>query len=643
MRIFKICGCFLLISTTLLGQNFNKTDFYEADMALLSGDYVSAQTIYTRLLKSEPENANLNFLNGLCLLNIQGRKKESYAYLKKAVPSANVDYKYGDPKETNAPIEVIKYYAMACKLNNEIPTAINLLNQYKSLLNPKEKEEFELTDALIESCYYAQKMQSNPVYCKSNPVESFTTEESELYPVVSNDETMLFYSVRGKYGKDDIFFAKKVNGAWTSPEKITTVLGVKSECYPSSISADNQRLYLTVKIGVSTDIYYSEYSNNRWQKMIKMDKPVNGNSWDSQASESSDGRFLYFSSDRKGGYGEMDLYFSEKNEKGAWKKPINLGEIINTRYNELMPLLRNNDTRLYFKSEGHDNMGGYDIFYSDRSGISDWSPPVNLGYPLNTTDDDIYFIPMNDVNFAYAARLNPDNGEFNLYHIEIFSETHTRQYIVSGQIMLPDQLTDFSDVSIEVYSTTTYQKILTLQPEAYTGKYQFEIKNGNYMINFNKPGYELYTHLIDLPVDLDETHVIINPSLKSLAPPVTMFVPESQTEEEPVPVQPENKNQPDKTVVTPTIVEYTNEYTQLDQADGIYTIQIMALKNPTDISKLQKHLPDIRVSYGDDGFYRYTTGTFNTLYKARDGLKSVLDKGYKGAFVKEISKIPNYY
>jgi len=744
MSKLRICRFwFLFISLFLQGQNFDKTDFYEADMAFMSGDYESAQLLYSRLLKSDPENANLNFLHGLCLINIQGRKKESLEYLRKAAPYANKDYEYGNPKETNAPIEVIKYYGMACKLNNDISNAMNLFNQYKSFLTEKENDEIEIINSMIESCLVAQSMQDNPVFYKHVPGVSYISGESKLYPVVSDDETLLFFSVKGKYDKDEIFFVKNVNGTWTNPEKITAQLGAKSECYPSSISADNQRLYLTVKIGLSTDIYCSEFTNNRWQKMEKLGKPINGKDWDSQAWESSDGRSLFFSSDRKGGFGNMDLYRSEKDDEGNWLKPVNLGEIINTKYNELMPVIRNENTRLYFKSEGHESMGGYDIFYSYNIGENEWTMPTNVGYPLNTTDDDIFFVPMNDMSYAYISQANQGNeGYYDIHRIEIFSEDNPRTFMISGLIALEGGEYNFNDTYIDVYNTSNYEKVFSIQPIAQSGEYIFTLKQGNYMMNVNNPECETFTQSIDLPIDAIEDGYRIDLLLKKPSQEVaqaldltgtstkskksesTIF-PEAEAESEagsqveiiaynptsdvsvndyssshktnqyqytiqilallheieltainekyPVEIQKGDDkyyryitgsftgiSEAEKvrkeiavTIFKDAFIRYynLNDYLNLhkkfseDQTDisedVLYTIQIMALKNYVDLSTLNG-LTTIKVSYGNDGFYRYTIGEYKTLSQAQIDFSSILKMGYKGAFIREISKISNY-
>ncbi len=163
MKIRGLFFGFLFLSSFVVsGQNFNKMDFFEADMAMMDGNYNAAQIIFEKLLLSEPENANLNYLNGFCLINIQSRKKESLEFLEKAAPKASADYKAGSNKEINAPLDVIKYYAMACKLNNDIPKAIELFNQYKSSLDPKKKDEIADTEERIQACYTSLKIQEEP-------------------------------------------------------------------------------------------------------------------------------------------------------------------------------------------------------------------------------------------------------------------------------------------------------------------------------------------------------------------------------------------------------------------------------------------------------------------------------------------------
>lgn len=658
MKLKIIIGAVLFyISVPGFGQNFNKTDFFEADMELLSNNYIKAQKIYDKLVRSDPDNANLNFLNGLCLIHIPGKKKESLEFLAKAAPYASSNYKYGSPKETNAPLEVLKYYAIASKLNDDIPKAIELLNQYIPLLG-KDQKEIDIANKLLQSCATAQKLQNSPVYyTKSDLGSSIISDKSKQYPVVNQDETMLLYAVSGNYSKDDIYFSEKENGTWSDPVKISTYLGVKGECFPSSISADNERVYLTVKTGLTSDIYYTYRKNKRWQKMIRLEKPVNEKGWNSDGYESPDGKYLYFASDRKGGVGAIDIYRVEMDEKGKWGKPVNLGTNINTPENDRMPVITNDGSKLYFKSEGHENMGGYDIFYSVKTGKNDWSTAVNLGYPLSTTDDDIHFMPSGNGNFAYVALSDPAfDGSYNLYHLEILEEDPYKKYEISGQVALQNGSTDFSNVTIEIISTETYEKIFDIVPNEVNGNFNFELSSGNYMLNFVKPEYNIYTHLIDLSSGYSEDTYLVYPILEKTIPDVdeSAIAAAVMADEVPIEEPPSVVEEEDIVIVEPvykpkdeTLEEHAEEYYPVktetyepisesqtySYGTGSYTIQLMASLHKVSPDNLNNALA-IEIQKGEDDYYRYVTGIYSSLEEAERAKKQLINTRCRDAFIR---------
>lgn len=739
-----LSGGLLFCSFIITGQNFNRNDFFEADMAMMAKDYERAQTYYERILRADPENANINFLHGLCLINITGRKKESLKFFEKAAPKASADYQYGNAKETKAPLEVIKYYAMACLLNDNISKAIELLNQYKAEIGSKEKDEINVANKLIESCERALTMQTNPVFYKAEDLGKYVAKDKPaLYPVVNNEENMLLFAMHGVYGKDDIYFSRKKNGTWSKPVKITSYLGIKGEAYPTSISADNERLYLTVNTGNNNDIYYSFFAKGRWQKIIKLSKPINSKSSESNAYESSDGNYLYFSSDRKNGFGNLDIYVSSLDGKGNWGKPVNLGGPINTPDNELMLCLNTMQNKLFFRSDGHTNMGGYDVFISKGLGNNSWGQPENLGYPINTTDDDIHFMPVQNGNFAYVSSVTPDfEHNYPIHYIEIFSPEHPRQFTVSGKISLEDVTDNYENFSIEIYNSDTYELLKTIGNPGISGNYNFEVKSGNYMINYVKENYIPYSQSIQIADNQSENIITLDPFLEKVKPVVeeipqtlaeteieeieTEYSPEDSPVEdinaesipppalvtEPVYAQPEPAYTPVTTSYT-SETNYEGTYTiqfmasvqkiDMDYVEGAYkveiqkgndkyyryitgvyrspevaenirkeivrtkyknafvryynledylykpaiktntqyTIQLMALKQ--EISNTHfKGIHNIKVSYGDDGYYRYTTGEFNTLNAARKEKEKLADIGYKKAYIRKITNVSNY-
>lgn len=677
MKKLIFSGVILFLNMLAAAQQFDKNVYFEADMEMVSGNYERAQTLFEKLLRSDPENANLNFLNGYCLINLPGRKKEALPYLEKAAPKASNDYKYGSYKEENAPLEVLKHYATALRANGDMAGAIEMLNKYKSMLPPREKKEITLADEMLQSCHMAQQLMAEPVYFREYTLgDNLRQDEAMLHPVVSNDETMLFYSVEGRF-RDEIFYSEKEGGLWTEPRKISTNLGVKTACYPSSISADNTRLYLTVQASSSTDIWVAEHRNGKWSKMMKLNKPVNTKDMDSQAWESADGEYLYFASDRKGGEGEMDLYRSGKDKKGNWDDPVNLGNTINTAHNEIMPVVSVDGTRLFFKSDGHENLGGYDAFVSASTGNNEWGYPVNLGYPLNTPDDDINLLPLDKGYYAYKVIEDPlVPGNYDIARLEIFSDEHPRTFTVSGKLNLQDEVS-YGSANIQVFSTDTYNPVASAQPDALTGNYSLILPGGSYMINFENPDFKTYTYLIDIPEDSPADNFTVDATLEKEQvvadiPETEKNIPETAEATESGMDNVTESYSPDESTDTETYQElgynevtpsdypvsekveetttydtetFTDRSTEKESPEpagytskqyagtkGPFTVQFMALPVREEMSLLDDQYR-VEIQQGPDNYYRYVTGVFSTLSEAEAVRRNLAEK-HKKAFVR---------
>jgi outer membrane protein OmpA-like peptidoglycan-associated protein len=176
----------------------------------------------------------------------------------------------------------------------------------------------------------------------------------------------------------------------------------------SSISFDGNTLYLTREDAFNSDIYKSVFQNGKWSKSEPLaGQDINTKYWESHASVSRDGKTLYFTSNRKGGFGEMDIYKSTLQDNNQWGTPVNLGNVINSELNEDTPFITENDSVLYFSSQGHENMGGYDIFRSKLGQGNQWSDPENLKYPINTTDDNLFYYPWHNARVIYASLIRP--------------------------------------------------------------------------------------------------------------------------------------------------------------------------------------------------------------------------------------------
>jgi len=181
------------------------------------------------------------------------------------------------------------------------------------------------------------------------------------------------------------------------------------DMFISSLSADGRILFLSKDDNYNSDIYTSTFNGITWSKTLRLNKHINTRYWESHGNLSTDGSLLVFASDRPGGFGGLDLYISRK-VNGDWGPAVNLGPQINTPFNEDRPFLINNGKKLFFSSQGHRNMGGYDLFSSDLQQNDLWSEPGNLGYPLNTPDDNIFFMPTENGKSGYISRYKESDG-----------------------------------------------------------------------------------------------------------------------------------------------------------------------------------------------------------------------------------------
>ena len=267
----------------------------------------------------------------------------------------------------------------------------------------------------------------------SHPVE-FTPEslgeivnskDDEYVNMLSFDGTQLLFtckmSMGDGYQKEYLFVSEKEDGEWSEPQ-LLDFSDFPADVDPGAafISADGRKLYLTGcgwSRDSSCDIYVSEIKNGKWGMPQRLNGSVNTNSWESQPCISSDGRELYFVSRRSG---NADIYSSKRNADGSWSDPQNLGEPINTQGTEMAPFLHPDGHTLYFSSDKHIGMGGYDLFMSRRGEDGKWQTPVNLGFPINTNGDEINFYVAADGRMAFISSQRQGGiGGYDIYTFEL--------------------------------------------------------------------------------------------------------------------------------------------------------------------------------------------------------------------------------
>lgn len=435
----------LSLSTTLFAQftKEERKDFSDAEYFYLNEDYRKALTIYLQLEAKDTSNYNVKYRIGMCYLNTPLKIFSSIPYLEKASTRVSKEYREGSAKEKNASVEAYYYLGYAYMTVNEFDKAIQAFTSYKSLLDVSDLFAHDIADREIKACTRARELVKNPREVEINNVgNDINTSADEMNPCVSNnDSTMIFTrKVITNLDREDIeaseyeylifqSFKYADEEDWSEPTDITTMLATHGECITLSISGDGKILLLykdNYEFGGVKDVnqgtlFISNFRFGRWSPIRELPAPINERSDETHASITNDGNTLFFVSDRDGGLGGTDIWVSEK-VNNQWQTPKNLGPTINTTLDEGAPFIVN-DTILVFSSQGHDNMGGFDIFFSKKT-EEGWSTPLNMRPPISSIADDIFYVPTQSGLGGYYAMERHEGyltfGKNDIYAIDLF-------------------------------------------------------------------------------------------------------------------------------------------------------------------------------------------------------------------------------
>jgi hypothetical protein len=421
-QFFLILSClFLLSSVAAQTKEEISEDFDDAEYFFNREDFREAAYYYKKVLDHDPENANFNFKLGECYLNISGEEYKAVPYLEKAIKSTveKKRYKSNSFEEKNAPLHAFFYLGNAYRIDNQLDKA---LEAYQTFLNsPYYYGNYNETivENEIKACERALIIRDSPVKLIEEAMpDPLNSASSELHPVVSDDEKTIVFIRKLKF-YDAILLCHYDGNSWSQPLNLNPLLESDGDFYPACLSGDGKELYLVKTSSGDGDLYVSVNRDNTWTKPEKLGNTVNSLSREGSAFISADGQWLYFSSNRAGGKGGLDIYVSGRIEGNQWGKAKNAGKIINTAFDEDSPCLTNQGNTIYFSSKGHYSMGGYDLFYATRKGKK-WSAPVNAGYPINSTADNNSFVVKQGGKIMYVSKINTtDQTSEDLYKIEV--------------------------------------------------------------------------------------------------------------------------------------------------------------------------------------------------------------------------------
>jgi hypothetical protein len=456
---------------------------------LTMGNYKAAIPLYQKLIKKNPENDEFKYQLGKCLLKTKGNMKAIIDLFESSIPKLKPD------------ADAFYYQGQAYQHNLQFDKAIETYNKGKAIANKTDMPKIERQ---IETCLHAKELVKYPINVSfTNLGAPVNSEYADYYPMTPDDESFLVFTSRRPekptshpemdgYFPSDIYTATPKDGKWIEPKSIGTHINTRFDEQAVGISPDGKKLTVYIDhIDSLGNLYITEPNKNGtgYKKIERLDAKIN-EGFETTGSMNDAGDVFVFASNRKEGLGEKDIYIIRKLSNGKWAKPQDLGENINTKYNEDFPHLSKDGNTLYFASEGHSSMGGYDLFKSEWIDAQKaWSDPQNLGYPINDTYDNENISFISDGAYAYVSAIRDGSlGDRDIYKIK-FNEVDTRYCIVTGYVTTSDSTEAAIKISIAATKPDS-KEVLRFVPIQKTGKYVMALTPGTYTLGIKADGYE---------------------------------------------------------------------------------------------------------------------------------------------------------
>jgi hypothetical protein len=613
-------------SITLNVKAFTPEDKAELDKAeeLFSEfNYLQAIPIYESLQKIYTEEYYIMYRLGMCYLKKQDAYEKAVQYLK--------------PVAKNRPnsADVKFYLGTAYHLTYQFDEAIKEFNEY--LQQKIIKTQRPITERLIQYCENAKELTANPLDVNITNVGSpINTEASEYVPVISSDEQVMIFTYMGKKSKggfEDIFSTeKKKNGEWKPPSPLGDNINGYDHDACIALSPDGQILFVYRDTqDKKGEIHYSTLKGKKWTTPKPLLGKINTKHWEGSASLSADGQTLYFTSDKPDGLGGRDIYKATLTNDSIWDNIENLGPTINTPYNDDAPFIHPDGRTLVFSSEGHNSMGGYDIFHSEFQKDGTWKTPINIGYPINSPDRDTYYVLSADGKTGYYSSGRPGGkGLQDIYTVVPGLEGYVPTIaMLKGKVTLNNEpaeaeiIITYKDNKLshsKLGTNSTSGDYLTMLPTNNEYEIAYKLKNYDFSL-LEGDSVRLETIVLQ---DVD-TFVELNIDI----PFYTM-----------------DYAKPDLVVLDTLKPEDVVLVLGDKQAEGlIFKVQIAAYISPENyIYKRLKGLGEVEKNVLDDGITRFTIGgNFNTFNEANIHNSKVVARGQDDAFVTAIYKGKRVY
>ncbi|HWY39116.1 MAG TPA: hypothetical protein VNY73_11190 [Bacteroidia bacterium] len=521
-----------------------KKNFTEGNLNLYDFEYMEALKYFLFAYKYDSVNANINYKIGQCYLHHPTQKHLAERYLEKAVQNVSKKYLDDEAGEKQASVMAYFFLGQSYHLDGRLDEATKMYDTYESFLSGKkklDKEDRDFVDHFKKQVQNARQMMGAPLSIKiTNLGDSINTEYPEYSPVITADEQVLYYTTRrptttggekslddGMYYEDIVVSYKDLNGKWSKPVSISPYINTSSNEATINLTPDGQTLIIYRGDVGNGDLYYSSFDGKDWSIPQRFGSNINTEFWETHASMSRDGSTLYFVSDRPGGLGGRDIYKCVKLPNGQWSLAQNVGPPINTPFDEDAPFLGADGITFYFASSGDKSMGGFDVMFSIIDENGKFSEPFNMGYPINTTDDDVFYVATPDNKRFYLSSAHEEIGKGGV-HEKGFGEKDI--YMGSVDLVKENPLALFrgrfvpgpcdslpDDITIMVSSVTTGEIVGTYRPNRRNGTFSVIIPPGSkYNFTYQQGGIDLSSEEVFVPADISYEEIQKAINLKPL-------------------------------------------------------------------------------------------------------------------------------
>ena len=538
---FRLLLLLLLAASTALAQpvgrkSDQKNNLKMAKEHLRFEEYQLALPHVKMLVEQDPGSAYYNFWMGKCLY-ISYKKNQALPYLEK-VEKINPDV----DKEFNY------WYGLTLHYNLLFDRAIGA---YRKDLERYTvgTAEYTFVNNRISQCMYAKKLSKKKEAEQvkiANMGPKINSSFSEHSPVISANDTVLLYTARRPeclgadpathFYDEDIYISYNRGGEWTEGVNIDRPVNATGHDATISLSADAKNLYL-YRHKKAGGLYVTRFNETKrqWDEPAAVERPLNSKYYEASICQSADSSILFFTSDRPGGFGGRDIYMVKAEGKNKWTEPINLGPTVNSPFDEDAPYFHPDGKTLYYSSNGPTSIGGFDIFVTEMTSDSGfgWLPPLNMGAPVNTPDDDIYFVLSGTGKSGYyASGMEGGQGEKDIYNISFPYYPYPRRFhVVELAGLIQDvQTLDTLQAWVKLVDIATNRVLDSVYTGSDSAKYYFILEpERSYSLSVQADGYFPATERLITPrlndedIFLEKNMFLDKPVAKVPAPPAPVI------------------------------------------------------------------------------------------------------------------------